>query len=84
MRDLFKMFNEKKQDLILWRIKPSLVRILTSIMELHGVPFKHCYTEEQLENILEGINNSMHNMLQLNLRNFYEKSILHILSFSIR
>lgn len=49
------MFNEKKQDLILWRIKPSLVRILTGIMELHGVPFKHCYTEEQLESILEGI-----------------------------
>lgn len=55
IRDLFKMFNEKKQDLILWRIKPSIVRILTSIMELGGVPFKHCYTEEQLENILEGM-----------------------------
>ncbi|ODN04448.1 Sodium-independent sulfate anion transporter [Orchesella cincta] len=53
IRDLFKMFNEKKQDLILWRLKPSVVRILTSIMELGGVPFKHCYTEEQLENILE-------------------------------
>lgn len=48
------MFNEKNQELILWRIKPSIVRILTSIMELGGVPFKHCYTEEQLENILEG------------------------------
>ncbi|ODM93537.1 Sodium-independent sulfate anion transporter, partial [Orchesella cincta] len=49
MRDLFKMYNEKKQELILWRIKPSIVRILTQVMEVANVPFKHCSTEAELE-----------------------------------
>jgi len=35
-------------------MKPSVIRILTSVMELRNVPFKHGETEDDLEKILEG------------------------------
>ena len=51
---MFTLFNEKRQELILWQMKPSVIRILTSVMELRNVPFKHGETEDDLEKILEG------------------------------
>ena len=54
MKDLFSMFNAKNQELILWKLKPSLVRIVTGVMECSGTPFKYCSSENELETILEG------------------------------
>ncbi len=54
IRDLFKMFNDKKHELFLYQVKPSVVRIFTNVLELNKIPHKCCANERELEDALEG------------------------------
>jgi len=53
--DLFKLFKGKNQELILWQVKPSVLRIWSSVMAKNGVIFSHCSTESELEDIFESM-----------------------------
>jgi len=53
MKDLFNLFGSKNQLLVLWKIKPSIIRVLTGVMEAEKVPFKLCSNDDELENILD-------------------------------
>lgn len=52
IRDLFSLFTERKQELILWKVKPSVLRIISGAM--NDTPFKYCSTEAELETLLDG------------------------------
>lgn len=48
------MFNDKKHELILYQVKPSVVRIFTNVLELNKIPYKCCSNDRELEEALEG------------------------------
>ncbi|CAG7835167.1 unnamed protein product [Allacma fusca] len=55
IRNLFVLFAERKQELILWKVKPSVLRIISGVMDSSGTPFKFCFNEAELERLLEEI-----------------------------
>jgi hypothetical protein len=47
------MYNKKGQVLILWNLKPSVVRLVTGVMEVTGTPFKYCTKVWELEEMID-------------------------------
>ncbi|CAG7720097.1 unnamed protein product [Allacma fusca] len=50
IHDLINQFNKRDQAIILWKVKPSLVRMLHGVMG----EFVHCRDEEDLEELIDG------------------------------
>jgi len=42
-------------QIIFWKMKPSILRILVGVMGGTGARFIHCETDEQVENLIDGI-----------------------------
>ncbi|ODM94912.1 Sodium-independent sulfate anion transporter [Orchesella cincta] len=51
--DLFTVFNSKRQQLILWKAKPSIIRILSQVMDSEKTPYQFCATEAELETLID-------------------------------
>ncbi|CAL8130642.1 unnamed protein product [Orchesella dallaii] len=51
--DLFSVFNSKGQMLILWKAKPSIIRILSQVMDSEKTPYQFCTTEAELETLID-------------------------------
>lgn len=53
IRDLFITFGSEGHLLILWRPKPSMIRILKGLLE-SNVPYLIATTEDELEQLIDG------------------------------
>jgi len=55
MRDLVLRLNHNGLQIVFWKMKPSILSILVGVMTGTGARFIHCETEEQVENLIDGI-----------------------------
>ncbi len=46
--------NENGYQIIFYKMKPSILKILIGVMHNTGGKFVHCETEEKLESLIEG------------------------------
>jgi hypothetical protein len=59
LKDVVKQFQQRDQPIILWKVKPSVIRILSGVMppageggEQSAESFKFCRSETELEQII--------------------------------
>jgi len=65
MRDLVLRLNHNGLQIIFWKMKPSILRILVGVMAGTGARFIHCDTDEQVEDLIDQVSrkqNSRNNM----------------------
>jgi len=56
LKDVIMQFGKREQPIVLWKVKPSVIRVLSGItppsQDPNSNPFKFCRNEAELEQII--------------------------------
>jgi MFS superfamily sulfate permease-like transporter len=56
IRDMIGNLKKEKHDLVFWKLKRSILRVLLGVMYGSGIAFVHCHTETDVEAIIDSKN----------------------------